>query len=352
MGNTDSRNIVNDRYIRLELDIQKEKMGKLIGTGGKTIQGIQQRAHNTTIRTPSKEDTEQRDNQFVTIILSGKATDAFNTSQLIANVVEICLAVLHVYVDVNHIQYLWRDSIKGLQKEIPIDTLRIPRKTDKHPRITLEGYLEDVIQGYQKILAEAEQAAKEHQDAKEREKLMAISMARLGDGAEGGEDDRRQQAAGKPKTPREYKERQPKSEEGAQVTEELVVPEASMPNFRKDRLSNMSKTTGTQIKFSDGRVKITGQPSNVSKAKRKMELLFKKLEQMATNPRPNKRKTKPLPEEGAAAGGKVTAQGDDAAGDAPTADKDDEQDDEDLDDEDLDDLESEGAGGDAFASKA
>jgi predicted RNA-binding protein YlqC (UPF0109 family) len=41
---------------RLELDIQKEKMGKLIGTQGKTIQAVQLRAQNITLRTPSKEE--------------------------------------------------------------------------------------------------------------------------------------------------------------------------------------------------------------------------------------------------------------------------------------------------------
>ncbi len=331
---------MSERYIRLELDIQKEKMGKLIGTGGKTIQGIQQRAQNTVIRTPSKEDTEQRDNQFVTIILSGKANDAFNTSQLIANVVEICLAVLHVYVDLNHIPYLARDSIKTVQKEIPIDTLRIPRKTDKHPRVTLEGYLEDVIQAYQKILSEAEKAAKEYHDTKEMDKLMSISMARLGDSSEGGEDERRKQAAAKPKTPRENKERPPKVEE-AHVTEELVVPEASMPNFRKDRLGNTSRITGTQIRFEDGRVKITGPPANVSKAKRSMERLFKKLELMSTNARPVKRKTRTT----TPGSGQPGAPGE--KGDDQDDDKDDDLDD--LDDADDDD-ESKSTGGDAKAA--
>lgn len=133
-----------DRTVKLELDIQKSQMGKLIGTGGKTIQNIQQRAQTIQLRTPWKEDVEKIDGKFVSVVLHGRAGDVFKCAENVAQVVDICLAVLSVSILPNHVIFLMSDGVRNIQKEVPIDTLKLPRKSDKAPRVVLEGYFEDV----------------------------------------------------------------------------------------------------------------------------------------------------------------------------------------------------------------
>ncbi|EKX47380.1 hypothetical protein GUITHDRAFT_137554 [Guillardia theta CCMP2712] len=220
MGNTDSKDTPQqpgaaaskpqawnaaDKNIRLELDIQKEKMGKLIGTGGKTIQLIQQKVSTIQMKTPSKEDTGNDEFKFVPVQLQGRAQDVFKAAQMVDEVATACLAVLSATVSPQQVSLLQRESILNMQKEIPIDTLRLPKKTDKPPRVVIEGYLEDVKDAYHFIIKEVEIAAKEVQEERENMKLMQIRNHRMGseDSNESGQD-------GKKKAGRDNSKMQPK----------------------------------------------------------------------------------------------------------------------------------------------
>eukprot|EP00960_Hanusia_phi_P051500 760845-Hanusia_phi.AAC.6 len=187
-----------DRNIRLELDIQKEKMGKLIGTGGKTIQLIQQKVSSIQMKTPSKEDTGNEEFKFVPVQLQGRAQDVFKAAQMVDEVATACLAVLSATVSPQQVSLLQRESILNMQKEIPIDTLRLPKKTDKPPRVVIEGYLEDVKDAYHFIIKEVEIASKEAQEERENMKLMQLRNHRMG-----SEDSNDNGQEGKKKTGRD-----------------------------------------------------------------------------------------------------------------------------------------------------
>ena len=92
MSDTQSSDI---KLHELQLDILKDQMGKLIGTGGKTIQNIQQQNPKCKIQTPPKEDQTsklQKDEyKFVPVILSGKDLDVFKMAKMVEDVVDICL---------------------------------------------------------------------------------------------------------------------------------------------------------------------------------------------------------------------------------------------------------------------
>ena len=83
-----------DRSIKLELDIQKERMGKLIGTNGQTIKNIQEKVSTVRVITPGKDDAASDEYKFVAVTLKGKASDVFKASKMIHDVATACLAVL------------------------------------------------------------------------------------------------------------------------------------------------------------------------------------------------------------------------------------------------------------------
>ncbi len=83
-----------DRSIKLELDIQKDRMGKLIGTNGQTIKNIQQQVSAVRLDTPTKDDAASDEYKFVAVTLKGKATDVFKASKMVHDVATACLAVL------------------------------------------------------------------------------------------------------------------------------------------------------------------------------------------------------------------------------------------------------------------
>ena len=63
MGNVEARDASQgaaggggERQIRVELDIEKAKMRKLIGTKGETIKNIQSQCANVKLMTPGKDD--------------------------------------------------------------------------------------------------------------------------------------------------------------------------------------------------------------------------------------------------------------------------------------------------------
>jgi hypothetical protein len=88
---------VDIKLHELQLDILKEQMGKLIGTGGKTIQNIQQQNPKCKIQTPPKEDQASKiqaakdEYKFVPVILSGKDQDVFKMAKMVDDVVDVCL---------------------------------------------------------------------------------------------------------------------------------------------------------------------------------------------------------------------------------------------------------------------
>ena len=81
MGQTESRPggggqappAVAAKAVKLELDLERGKMGKLIGVGGKTIQVIQQRAPGVHLRTPTKDETGNSDYKFVPVTITGRS---------------------------------------------------------------------------------------------------------------------------------------------------------------------------------------------------------------------------------------------------------------------------------------
>jgi hypothetical protein len=83
-----------DRSIKLELDIQKERMGKLIGTNGQTIKNIQEKVSTVRLNTPGKDDAASDEYKFVAVTLKGKASDVFKASKMVHDVATACLAVL------------------------------------------------------------------------------------------------------------------------------------------------------------------------------------------------------------------------------------------------------------------
>jgi hypothetical protein len=83
-----------DRSIKLELDIQKDRMGKLIGTNGQTIKNIQEKVSTVRLNTPGKDDAASDEYKFVAVTLKGKASDVFKASKMVHDVATACLAVL------------------------------------------------------------------------------------------------------------------------------------------------------------------------------------------------------------------------------------------------------------------
>jgi hypothetical protein len=85
----------------LQLDILKEQMGKLIGTGGKTIQNIQLQNPKCKIQTPPKEDQvskiQKDEYKFVPVVLSGKDQDVFKMAKMVEDVVDVCLVCCYVW---------------------------------------------------------------------------------------------------------------------------------------------------------------------------------------------------------------------------------------------------------------
>lgn len=73
-------------------------MGKLIGTGGKTIQNIQQQNPKCKIQTPPKEDQvskiQKDEYKFVPVVLSGKDQDVFKMAKMVEDVVDVCLVCI------------------------------------------------------------------------------------------------------------------------------------------------------------------------------------------------------------------------------------------------------------------
>jgi hypothetical protein len=169
-----------DRQVTLELDIQKERMGKLIGTNGQTIKGIQQHVHTVKLLTPTKDDAASDEYKFVAVKIVGKAADVFKAAKMVHDVATACLAVLTSKIPPHFIPLLQTPSIQGLKQGIPVDNIILPRKQDKDPKVILEGYLEDVTRAYQFIIEEVVKADREQQKAKENQKLMALSQKRLG----------------------------------------------------------------------------------------------------------------------------------------------------------------------------
>ena len=72
------------RRIKLELDIQKERMGKLIGTNGQTIKGIQQQVQDVRLETPTKDDAAGDKYKFVAVTIAGRASDVFKAGKMVA----------------------------------------------------------------------------------------------------------------------------------------------------------------------------------------------------------------------------------------------------------------------------
>ena len=178
-----------DRQITLELDIQKERMGKLIGTNGQTIKGIQQQVHTVKLLTPTKDDAASDEYKFVAVKIVGKTTDVFKAAKMVHDVATACLAVLTSKIPPHFVPLLQTPSIQGLKQGIPVDNIILPRKQDKDPKVILEGYLEDVIKAYQFIIEEVVKVDREQQKAKENQKLMALSLRRIGgDAAAAGAD--------------------------------------------------------------------------------------------------------------------------------------------------------------------
>lgn len=83
-----------DRSIKLELDIQKERMGKLIGTNSQTVKNIQEKVSTVRVITPGKDDAASDEYKLVAVMLKGKASDVFKASKMIHDVATACLAVL------------------------------------------------------------------------------------------------------------------------------------------------------------------------------------------------------------------------------------------------------------------
>jgi hypothetical protein len=174
-----------ERTIRVELDIQKERMGKLIGTEGKTIKSIQQQVAPVKLNAPTKDDAASDEYKFVAVTLSGKANEVFKACKMVHDVATACLAVLSTTIDLKFVEHLQRPSITGIKQTIPVDTVSLPKKHDKNPKVVLEGYLEDVIKAYHFIAEEVikgdrEKKAKEGEEQKA--KLEQISKRRLGGG--------------------------------------------------------------------------------------------------------------------------------------------------------------------------
>mmetsp|Transcript_68624 Transcript_68624/g.143185 ORF Transcript_68624/g.143185 Transcript_68624/m.143185 type:complete len:371 (+) Transcript_68624:152-1264(+) len=295
MGNTEARDgpgaaTTNKSYtgvgaaeklVRLELDIQKERMGKLIGTGGKTIKEIQQRAPTINFRTPGKDDAGGNEYKFVPVILSGRAQDVFKAAVMVDDVATACLAVLAVQIAPRDVPLLQRESIQNLQEEIAVDTLRLPRKQDKPPRVVIEGHLEDVVKAYHHILAEVEKAAKEAHEEREMGKLMAISKVRLGEDEAAGDASEKAAEQGydgkmQKKSVREPRERQKRP---GDVTDEFDVTTkqgAMIVGPKGSTLFKLERDTRAHIfvQIQNGKVRIEGAPPNVNKAKREIERMI------------------------------------------------------------------------------
>jgi hypothetical protein len=138
--------VVAAKAVKLELDLERGKMGKLIGVGGKTIQVIQQRAPGVHLRTPTKDETGNSDYKFVPVTITGRSDQAFMAAFLVNDVSPVCLAVLTAQMKPSDTTLLLsRERIVNLQKEVTIDTLRLPKKNDKSPKVVIEGFLEDVV---------------------------------------------------------------------------------------------------------------------------------------------------------------------------------------------------------------
>ena len=172
-----------DRQIKMELDIQKDRMGKLIGTSGQTIKSIQQKVHPVKLNAPTKDDAASDEYKFVAVTLTGKATEVFKACEMVHDVATACLAVLTCSIAPQFVTLLQRPNIQGLKQSIPVDNIFLPRKQDKNPKVVLEGYLEDVIKAYNFMYEEVVKADRELQKARESQKLMQISQRRMGGGA-------------------------------------------------------------------------------------------------------------------------------------------------------------------------
>jgi hypothetical protein len=182
-GNT-AGNFGADRVIKVELDIQKERMGKLIGTNGQTIKGIQQQAGGVKLMTPTRDNAASDEYRFVAVTLQGRATEVFKAAKLIHDVATACLAVLVSPIPTNFVSSLLQSpSIQGLKETIHVDNVVLPRKQDKQPKVVLEGYLEDVEKAYYFICDEVVKADREAQKSREAHKLKEISARRMGGGA-------------------------------------------------------------------------------------------------------------------------------------------------------------------------
>ena len=75
-----------DRSTKLELDIQKERMGKLIGTNSQTVKNIQEKVSTVRVITPGKDDAASDEYKLVAVMLKGKASDVFKASKMIHDV--------------------------------------------------------------------------------------------------------------------------------------------------------------------------------------------------------------------------------------------------------------------------
>ncbi|KAJ1484537.1 hypothetical protein T484DRAFT_1796708, partial [Baffinella frigidus] len=200
MGQTESRGagwgqappVVAAKAVKLDLDLERGKMGKLIGPGGKTIQGIQQRVLGVQLRTPNKDETGNGDYKFVPVTIIGRSDEAFKAAFLVNDVSPVCLAVLTAQMKPADTPLLLSsERIVNLQKEVNVDTLRLPKKHDKLPKVVIEGFLEDVVKAYTLMSGEFERAAQEAHHERESSKLKALSQARMGgEGEADGEGDK------------------------------------------------------------------------------------------------------------------------------------------------------------------
>ena len=133
------------RRIKLELDIQKERMGKLIGTNGQTIKGIQQQVQDVRLETPTKDDAAGDKYKFVAVTIAGRASDVFKAGKMVDGVATACLAVVTAAIPQNFVALLQTPSIQRMKQTIPVDTLVLPRKADKQPKVVLVSRARDIV---------------------------------------------------------------------------------------------------------------------------------------------------------------------------------------------------------------
>ena len=309
------------KSVKLELDLERGRMGKLIGVGGQTIQKIQQRVPGVVLRTPTKDETNNGDYKFVAVTLQGRSDQAFQAGFLINDVAPVCLAVLSAQVQMRDTPLLLgRQRIVNLQKEIAVDTLRLPKRHDKQPKVVIEGYLEDVVRAsfpgegagqargdgrrrhraardaaragahgaaraqvkaYAVISGEFEKAMHEAVAERESAKLKAISRARMGGEGEDGDGDA--DGDGPDKGGKGARGPGGKRAGAAEPSREVAVHEVQLSEalsglLQKGRtLSNLEKDSRAKVSVTQGGavLRIEGTEGNIKRAQAIVDRLAK-----------------------------------------------------------------------------